>query len=276
VQHAFTSAPHCAARRQQVDEQGRPRVLPISGGGCDRSRDPLHNLLTHPLDVLFASAFWVSSPWMFWPVAAVLALVLGAAERRLGTLRAVLVFLGGHLGATAATVAAIAVGVGNGWVPSSLAYAVDVGPSYGLAAVGAVLVARTRDARRRHVAAVLLLGALALVLVIDRTFTDVGHLVAALLGLSAMRILVAARGVGARHAAGGRRPDGGAELPPILTRASWSSRTPPSASGTTSGGACPRTGNATPRLGSPAGRRGAGGRRGRRAAARARRSGPNR
>jgi hypothetical protein len=163
----------------------------------------LHNLMTHPAQVLLASAFWVSSAWMFVPIAAALVLVVGTAERLLGSVRTVLVFVVGHVGATLVTVAGIAVGVAHGDLPRSLAYAIDVGPSYGVAAVGAVLIARTADARRRHVTAALLAVALVLVVVVDRTFTDVGHLVAALLAFLAARAGLVSR-------AGGH--DGGTEL----------------------------------------------------------------
>lgn len=142
----------------------------------------LHNLAVHPVEVLFVSIFWVATPWVFWPVAAVLLPVLGGAERGLGSGRTALLFLAGHVGATLLTVAGIAVGVGVGWLPASLTYAVDVGPSYGLAAVAAALVAAVATPRRRRVLAVALAVGLVGVVVVDRSFTDVGHLVAALIG----------------------------------------------------------------------------------------------
>jgi hypothetical protein len=148
----------------------------------------LHNLLSRPVGVLFASAFWVSSAWMFVPIGAALVVVVGAAERRFGTVRTVLVFVVGHVGATLVTVAGIALGVAHGWLPASLTYAIDVGPSYGLAAVGAVLVARTANPRLRSTAAVLLVGTLVLVVVVDHTFTDVGHLAAVLMGFGVSRL----------------------------------------------------------------------------------------
>jgi hypothetical protein len=168
----------------------------------------LHNLTAHPLDVLVASAFWLSSVWMFAPIAAGLVLVVGTAERLLGSMRTVLVFVIGHVGATLVTVAGVAVGVAHGWLPTSLTYAIDVGPSYGLAAVGAALIARTANARRRHAAA-LLVVALVLVVLVDRTFTDVGHLVAALLAFLAARVGLVS-GVSPVSRDGGQ--DRGAEL----------------------------------------------------------------
>jgi len=98
----------------------------------------LHNLESHPLDVLFISTFWVETAWLFWPVAALVVGVLGLSERRIGSWRTLGVFAAGHVGATLVTVAGVAVGVAHGWLPRELTHAVDVGPSYGLAAVAAV------------------------------------------------------------------------------------------------------------------------------------------
>jgi hypothetical protein len=144
----------------------------------------LPNLLSRPLQVLFASAFWVPSAWLFWPLAALLVLVIGAAERRLGGLRTVLLFVIGHVGATLVTLAGVAIGVAHGWLPAGLATAVDVGPSYGLATVGAALLAG-RTSPRSQLTLVLLITALALALALDRSPMDAGHLIAALLGLLA-------------------------------------------------------------------------------------------
>jgi hypothetical protein len=157
-----------------------------------RASTNLHNLSVIPIEVLVVSVFWVSAPWVFWPVAAVLLPVLGAAERRLGSWRAALVFVGGHLGATLVTVAVIAAGVAGGWLPRSLTYAVDVGPSYGLAAVAAALILAVRAPRRRRALAAALVGVLVAVLALDRTFTDAGHLVAALIGFALAGLALAA------------------------------------------------------------------------------------
>jgi hypothetical protein len=167
----------------------------------------LHNLTAHPLDVLFASAFWVASAWMFLPMAAVLVLVLGTAERRVGSRPVILFFVVGHVGATLLTVAGIALGVSRGWFPTSLTYAVDVGPSYGLVAVAALLIACTRSGRRRHAKVAALMVILVLVVVVDRTFTDVGHLLAALIGF-----LVVALPVVRRRASGAHGDERGAQL----------------------------------------------------------------
>jgi predicted transporter len=107
-------------------------------------------------------------------------------ERRVGTVRTLGVFVLGHVGATVLTVCGLAVGVGMGWLPASLTHATDVGPSYGLAALAGVLAARVvrRDRRRLAVGALLL--ALVVASVVGGDFTDVGHLIAALLGVGAV------------------------------------------------------------------------------------------
>jgi hypothetical protein len=100
----------------------------------------LHNMTSQPLRVLLLSAFWLDSAWLIWPMAALLLLVMAPAERWLGAPRTLLVFAIGHAGATVVTVSGIAAGVAAGWLPRALAHATDVGPSYGLAALGAVML----------------------------------------------------------------------------------------------------------------------------------------
>jgi len=93
------------------------------------------------------------------------------------------------LGATALTVAAIGVGVDRGLLPHSLAYALDVGPSYGLVALAAVLATRLPARRTRRAAIAALLFGLATAVIIGGDFTDAGHLIAALIGLALSRIV---------------------------------------------------------------------------------------
>jgi hypothetical protein len=140
----------------------------------------LHNMTSNPLRVLVASAFWVETTSWIWPMALLVAAVMGAAERLLGLGRTLAVFVAGHVGATLVTVAVIGIGVDHGLLPRHLAYALDVGPSYGLAALGGALAMRTPA----DVIAVLLAG-LGTALLVDSDFTDAGHLVAAVIGLSA-------------------------------------------------------------------------------------------
>jgi hypothetical protein len=144
----------------------------------------LHNMTVDPLRVLVISAFWVqSTPWI-WPMAPLMVTVMAPAERLLGTGRTLFIFAAGHLGATALTVAAIGVGVDHAMIAHHLAYALDVGPSYGLAAVAAVLATRLPPGCIRVAAIGALLFGLAVAVILGGDFTDAGHLVAAMIGLA--------------------------------------------------------------------------------------------
>ena len=132
---AVTTATEAAARARGAE------IMALSASSN------LHNLAARPLDALFVSAFWVETPWVFWPVAVLVALVLGSAERGLGTARAGLVFATAHVVATLGTVVGIAAGVALGWLPRALTFAVDVGPSYGLAGLAGVLALRAPTPR---------------------------------------------------------------------------------------------------------------------------------
>jgi hypothetical protein len=77
----------------------------------------------------------------------------------------------------------LAAGINDGVVDADLARAPDVGVSYGLAAVTAVLVGRVPRRHRPWYA----LGVLAVAggtLLADRDFTGVGHVTAVLLGFA--------------------------------------------------------------------------------------------
>jgi len=150
----------------------------------------LHNMTIDPIRVLVVSAFWVqSAPWI-WPMAPLMVAVMVPAERLLGTGRTLFVFAAGHIGATALTIAAIGISVHFGLLPHRLAYALDVGPSYGLAALGGVLVTRLpRRGIRRAAIGALLLG-LATAVILGGDFTDAGHLLAALIGLALSRVAI--------------------------------------------------------------------------------------
>jgi membrane associated rhomboid family serine protease len=108
--------------------------------------------------------------------------VLAPVERWVGTYRWLATFAAGHVGATLATTVGIWLQVREG-AGRSLIYPVDVGASYGVAAVAGVLVYRLP---RRWPFAFLAFMAVYLgwPLVISGTFTDWGHLVAFVIGLA--------------------------------------------------------------------------------------------
>ncbi len=160
------------------------RVLPGTRPGdlvLDTSTN-LDNLRHTPLLVLGASAFVVSPVWGLWILAPLVA-VFGAAQRWLGRAATVIVAVLGHVGATLFVAVLLAAGINDGVLDADLARAPDVGVSYGLAAVAGVLVGRIPRRWRSWYA----LGVLAVAagsLALDRDFTGVGHVTAALLGFA--------------------------------------------------------------------------------------------
>lgn len=132
----------------------------------------LHHLTHDPIRVLIGSAFWLSDARLL-PWAVLFSLVLAPAEHWLGTSRWLLAFAAGHVGATLITVAGIWAGIRAHRLDPALAYALDVGVSYGFAAVAALLTFRL-PARWRPPYAIGLLGYAGLRLAVGGTFTDQG------------------------------------------------------------------------------------------------------
>jgi hypothetical protein len=144
----------------------------------------LHNLRTHPVDVLFRSAFW-SGTTVFLPLFVLLVAVLAPAEAWLGTFRLILVFWLGHVGATLLTAVAISHGSFTAPGEEGVAHTVDVGVSYGTFCVAGVLTYRLPPRWRLPYAAALVLVFALLAFVANRTFTDFGHFLSVLIGLAA-------------------------------------------------------------------------------------------
>ena len=143
----------------------------------------LHELAVNPVRVLFESAFWVAAPWNALAWGVLFTLVLAPAEHWLGTLRWVIVFAAGHVGATVITAAGLWFAVRTDAVDRSVTHAVDVGASYGFLAVAGVLVYRLP--RRWRVPAVAGVAAgLLLYFAVDRSYADAGHLIAFAIGLA--------------------------------------------------------------------------------------------
>jgi hypothetical protein len=145
--------------------------------------------------VLILSAFLLDNGRLVVE-AALFTVVLAPVERWIGTYRWLATFAAGHIGATLATTVGIWLQVRQG-AGRSLVYPVDVGVSYGVAALAGVLVYRLR---RPLALAWLALVALDIgrAVVATGTFTDWGHLVAFGIGL-AMGPLVRPDPSGRRH-----------------------------------------------------------------------------
>ncbi len=141
----------------------------------------LHNLSHGHIGTLLGSAFVVDAGpiyvWLPWLVC-----LLGLAELLWGSVRLVVAFVIGHVGATLLVAVGLTAAVGLGWLPVSVGRATDVGMSYGAAAVlGTLTAAISRRWRPAWIGWWLAVGVA--VVAVGRDFTDVGHAVALALGM---------------------------------------------------------------------------------------------
>lgn len=142
----------------------------------------LHELSRHPVRVLIASAMWIDGG--YWLPYAVLYSVFHAqAERWLGTLRWLVVVVAAHVLATLISEGALLKAIRDGMAPKSAVNTLDVGVSYALAGVVAVLVYRIPSPWRYLYLAVVF-AVYTVPLAAGPTFTDFGHFVAVLIGLA--------------------------------------------------------------------------------------------
>ncbi|WP_372481734.1 MULTISPECIES: rhomboid-like protein [Streptomyces] len=142
----------------------------------------IHELSRHPVRVLVASAMWIDGG--YWLPYAVLYSVFHArAERWLGTARWLAVCAAAHVLATLISEGALAKAIRDGLAPQSAVNALDVGVSYALSGVVAVLAYRIGPPwRYGYLAAVLVFYGFPLTA--GPTFTDFGHFVSVLVGLA--------------------------------------------------------------------------------------------
>jgi hypothetical protein len=158
----------------------------------------LFQLTHHPLHVLVLSALWTQASAL--PAFVVLFHVFHVpVERWLGTARWLAVVLLAHVGATLVGEGAVWLAIRFGVDRERMQFTLDIGVSYGLAGAAGVLAHRFPPPWRLGyaVAAVTLLTVRA---VLSHTFTDIGHLVALLIGLACLPLTRSPRGV----AGGGR------------------------------------------------------------------------
>jgi hypothetical protein len=151
----------------------------------------LVNLHRDPLLVLAASAYVVAPLTGLW-ILAPLMIVYGAAQRWLGAAATVVVAVLGHVGATLTVAVLLAAGLHHGRLDPSVARAQDVGVSYGLVAVAAVLTARLPPGRLRWGYAAALLAYCAGPALVAPDFADLGHTVAALIGFAVALVATSA------------------------------------------------------------------------------------
>ena len=140
----------------------------------------LANLRDHPFSVLLVSAFVVSNLLGLWLIP-FLALAYAVSQRWLGRRATVVAALVGHVGATLLVASVLVAGIRHGRLAASVAHEPDVGVSYGLACVAALITPRVpRSYRPWYVAGlvVFFVGPL----MVRPTFTDLGHTCALLIG----------------------------------------------------------------------------------------------
>lgn len=105
------------------------------------------------------------------------------AERWLGTLRWLTVVIAAHVLATLVSEGVLAWAIRHGYVPESAANTLDIGVSYALAGVVAVLTYRVPQPWR-YVYLFAVVVFYGVPLITGRTFTDLGHFASVLIGLA--------------------------------------------------------------------------------------------
>jgi len=151
----------------------------------------LYNLANGHLVTLVASAFVTDGDDIYFILPGLVCLLaLGELVWRGRGL--ILAFAVGHVGATLLVAVGLAVAIGAGWLPISVAHASDVGISYGAAAVlGGLTAVIPPEWRSAWIG--WWLGT-ALVSASAADFTAVGHLLALMLGMGLSRRLGSAAG----------------------------------------------------------------------------------
>lgn len=153
----------------------------------------IHELSSNPVRVLIASAMWIDGGhWL--PYVVLYSVFHAPAERWLGTARWLSVCAAAHVLATLISEGALLWGIRHGMAPASAVNTLDIGVSYALAGVIAVLVYRIR-APWRYVYGFAVLVVYGVPLVTGRTFTDLGHFAAVLIGFGCWPLA----GGGKRH-----------------------------------------------------------------------------
>ena len=142
----------------------------------------LHELGRNPIRVLVSSAMWIDGGGL-WVYYLLYNLFHVPVERILGTARWFVVVVAAHVGATYLSEGVVYWEVSHGYMPYRAIFTLDVGVSYALAGVQAVLaylIARPWC----YLYAGLLLAFYGYNLVVGDTFTDLGHFSAVLIGFA--------------------------------------------------------------------------------------------
>ena len=142
----------------------------------------LEHLMHDPFHVLWTSLFWIDGAfWCPWAVAFCIFHV--PAERWLGSLRWLVVGLSAHVVATYVSQGVLALAIHEGVRSLDMIHVQDVGVSYFFAGIAAVLTYRiARPWRWFYLAGVTVYYVVPVIT--ELTFTNIGHLSAALVGLA--------------------------------------------------------------------------------------------
>jgi hypothetical protein len=141
----------------------------------------IRHLATDPLEVLFSSLLWIDG--RYWtPYLVLFTLFLAPAEQWLGQIRWLTVGLSAHIGATYFSEGLLYLAIQHHLEPERLVYARDIGVSYFLVGVIAVLAYHIAlPWRWGYLAA--LIGIFTVALIINLNFTAIGHFSAIFIGL---------------------------------------------------------------------------------------------
>ncbi|MEU9284130.1 rhomboid-like protein [Streptomyces sp. NPDC048275] len=142
----------------------------------------IHELSDNPVRVLISSAMWIDGG-LWLPYAVLYTLFHAQAERWLGTARWLVVCVAAHVLASLISEGVLMAAIRRGAAPHSAVDTLDIGVSYALAGVIAVLAYRI-VAPWRYPYMAMLLVLYGLPLLIGRTFTDFGHFISVLIGLA--------------------------------------------------------------------------------------------
>jgi hypothetical protein len=141
----------------------------------------IHELATDPLEVLFTSLFWIDG--RYWtPYLVLFTLFLAPAEQWLGEIRWLTVGLTAHVGATYLSEGMLYLAIQHHLAPEHLVHARDIGVSYFVVGVIAVLAYHVAPPWRWGYLAVLI-TVFAVRLIIHVNFTAIGHFSAIFIGL---------------------------------------------------------------------------------------------
>ncbi|GAA2055710.1 membrane protein [Catenulispora yoronensis] len=154
----------------------------------ERRSTNINYLTKEPVRVLIQSALWIDgSSWLFY--LGLYTIFHAQAERWLGTARWLAVAFISHVAATYASEGVLALAIRHGLAPEWKRYTLDYGVSYALAGVVAVLAYWWPRGWMRWVYAAGVVLFYGQAMLRGRTFTDVGHFTATLVGLACYPIV---------------------------------------------------------------------------------------